>query len=94
LKVNSQLWEKVHPLDQDTNVAGSAHLDVQIVADFPARGDQIFTIVSGKPDKIVMGDLVAAFFILSKGLCTKMSESNISKYWRIRLILWSPDSYS
>jgi hypothetical protein len=41
------------------------------VADLPAHGDQILAIVSSKPDKIVTGDLVAAFFIKSKGLCTK-----------------------
>jgi hypothetical protein len=41
------------------------------VADLPAHGDQILKIVSGKPDKIVTGDLVAEFFIIPKGLCTK-----------------------
>ena len=72
MKVNNQLREKVHPFDQVTDIAGSALLNVQIVADFPARGDQIFTIVSGKPEQIVTRELVAPVFIITKGLCTKM----------------------
>jgi hypothetical protein len=79
LKVDNQLREKVHPFDQFTDIAGSALLNVQIVADFLARGDQIFTIVSGKPEKIVTRELVAPVFIITKGLCTKMvGAKNIS----------------
>jgi hypothetical protein len=51
------------------------------VTDLPARGDQISTIVSGKPDKIVTRNLVAAFFIITKGICTK----NVGVKYQLRL---------
>jgi hypothetical protein len=72
LKVRNQLREKVHPLDQATDVAGSAILNVQIVAYFPACRDQIITIVSGKSDQIFTRELVAPVFFITKRLCTKM----------------------
>jgi hypothetical protein len=67
------------------NIAGAAILDVQVVANLPARGDKILTVVSDKPDKIVSRNFAAAFLIISKGLCMKMSESDISKDRLIRL---------
>jgi hypothetical protein len=72
LKVHNQLREKVHPLDQATDVAGSAILIVQIVADFPVCRDQIMTILSSKSDQIFTRELVAPLFFITKRLCTKM----------------------
>jgi hypothetical protein len=50
------------------------------MANFPTRRDKVLTIVSDKLDKIVTGNFAAAFLIISKGLCMKIVESNISKY--------------
>jgi hypothetical protein len=72
LKVNNQFRENIHPFDQVADIAGSTLLNVQVVVDFPARGDQIITIVSGKPDQIFTRELVAPVFFITKGLCTKM----------------------
>jgi hypothetical protein len=44
------------------------------VANLPARGDKILTVVSNKPDKIVTGNFAAAYLIISKGLYMKMPE--------------------
>jgi hypothetical protein len=48
LKVDDQLRQHVHFLDQLANIAGSGVLDRQIVTDLVGRGDS--AIISDKPD--------------------------------------------
>jgi hypothetical protein len=53
LKINNKLRQHVHLFDELADVAGSAVLERQVVADLVTSGDQIFAIISGQPDEVV-----------------------------------------